>query len=1009
MSKLIEIFFRLFNSFLVLLLIVVIQLRFVSVYLKNIDHLELFNKSTNDIISIKNVELDTWKYFFNLKLSFTDIYISHSNKTFKAIDKVVIALDLHSLYKNKEEPIFYLNISDLDIESLSRRTSTTTSGQSINLNKKTTVEKIIRFLNKKNLTSFKVEVSFKNLYLEKSFDNLQITNISFTNLRLSKDYIGHIDIKFKTDEEIKSLSGFVMRDKVMNEGTINQLFSRTNDKNLIVELYGYINHSFVKDKFKVEPRGFYKLLLTYDPRKKNTIFNGDFRFINIEVDGISPIPAHNIQLKGQYNFGTRELFLKNFSFDLEYLNEMVPIGGSLNITRYSLDLYAFANYSADKELIYHFWPRKGSDVKDHLQNLIVNTKVKNPSINLGGSRENSSYYKARSLDLKFTLENTNLNKNFHRYNYSFASDKIDINITLKSTKLKSEVVYFENDIKINKLDVVIPLRKEEKVQCNFEAHSSGGSIKKIASRYIKNIDKIDGKAKLKINSMFRIIDSSFIDLDLSGLVDLNNLQTIYKGNEHKVDVRNLSLKMKNNSYKLAGDGKYNDINVRNFHLNGAVTIDDKSKIYSADFKVDLSQPRIEELVKKIQSRATGILYVKVSDDRHFHLVLDDVVIENSNLGIAKQAGVAGNIDFRLDDKANLRDINLKIPMLEASGDIDISNHRVDAFNLKLSKFHNSSFSVIYSNNFYSITGDKAHIEDIEKMFRSDKKYEPSNDAHRNNLLNLSIKVGTIYSKQQPVLEDISLKLGFDNGHLTTVDGYTYAPQKKGYVRLYLDEPVFALVVNNLGHVVSKTFNFTSLKKGNLTLYGTICNGSGGPTFSGKLYLHNFKLIESYLLSTILKIYALSGFSVSNIFNMFNNGIKFSNMECSLSGNKNTILFNNCQAFSNAMLLSLGSEIDLKHRSGEIEGLIIPKNFFNAPIIFLQQILSKKGKTLLDGMEDKQNFSITWKKNSKPIVKTNPISFILPSIFSNIFSKKKTVKNDQCHNSTTDLVDSDASR
>ena len=126
--------------------------------------------------------------------------------------------------------------------------------------------------------------------------------------------------------------------------------------------------------------------------------------------------------------------------------------------------------------------------------------------------------------------------------------------------------------------------------------------------------------------------------------------------------------------------------------------------------------------------------------------------------------------------------------------------------------------------------------------------------------------------------------------------------------------------------------------------------------------------------------------------MFNNGINFSNMHCFISADKQSILFENCQAFSEAMLLSAEAKVDFTLSNGEVQGLIIPKNFFNTPIIFLQQILSAKGKTLLDDVQDKQNFSISWRDNGKPIIRTNPMSFILPSIFSNLFSKKKTVKN-----------------
>lgn len=245
---------------------------------------------------------------------------------------------------------------------------------------------------------------------------------------------------------------------------------------------------------------------------------------------------------------------------------------------------------------------------------------------------------------------------------------------------------------------------------------------------------------------------------------------------------------------------------------------------------------------------------------------------------------------------------------------------------------------------------------------------------------------------KPILEDIYLKLNLSSDRLLKIDGYVYAKDRKGYIRIFFDEPVFALIINNLGYVTDDAFKIKSVNKGTLGLYLSITGLRDNLEATGDLYLYNFKLIDSYLLSTILKIYALSGFSVANIFQMFNNGINFSNMHCFVSSNTKTILFDNCQAFSDAMLLSAEASLNLTSFNGELQGLIIPKNFFNTPIIFLQQILSAKGKTLLDDMQDRQNFSISWKENSKPVIQTNPMSFILPSIFSNFFSKKKTVKD-----------------
>ena len=988
-----------------LLLLLMIQLRFVSIYLQNIDHLQLFNPYNNQVISIKNVDLDIWRRFSGLKLSFKDINLINDKDTFKVADRIRLTLDFNSLYKNDEEAIFDLHLYGVDIGSFSKISKKkNTSNITYSKAQDKTLEKIIKFLNRKNITSFKIEADFKNFNIANKISNFEITNISFSNLRLNKNYIGKVGVKFKTETEVKSINGFVMREKP---------YDANKETNLILELYGYINHCLAKEKYKVEPKGFYKLLLTYDPIIKNTTFNGNFRFVNIEVNGIKPIPAHNLEINGQYNFESKQLNLKEFGFDLEYKNEKIPLKGSLEITNDGLlKLFAKSDYLFKKEIIYHFWPERAKNSRNHLQSVIVDTRVKNPSISLKAFRNNIGRYKVEALDLQFILENLRMHKAISKHNYIFDGEEMGVNINLNGSNFSSRVGYLENDIEIRDLEISIPFQKKERVKCDFQMAASGNSIKRIIDRYTDNLSMVSGNVKMKINSLFSIFNSRFVNVDLAALLDVNNVKAIYKNKEHQTDMKSFALKMKSNRFSGTGDVKYNDIKIRKFHLNGELVNGENLKLHSADFKVDLDQPKIQQMIDNIQSKASGTLYVSASGEKRFNLVLNDVEFDNSTLSIAKQSGVAGTVDFSLDSNFNFRDIDVKLPMLEAKGDIEVNNGKTDYFNLKVAKLHNSSFDIEYKaiNNTYKVDGSAIHFEDMQKLLKGsdNKKDDYKKDIASDEIMTLLFKTNKFYLKDKPALEDVFLELYFNGGNLKKIDGYGYGKNREGYLRIFFDEPVFALVINNLGYVMNKTINVKSLSNGNLSIYGSTYDTALGSKISGELYLYNFKLLESYLLSTILKIYALSGFSVTNIFHMFNNGINFSNMKCLISADKNSLLFNNCQAFSNAMLLSLGAKVDLKSSSGKIEGLIIPKNFFNAPIIFLQQMLSKKGKTLLDGMEDKQNFSISWHDNEKPIIKTNPISFILPSIFSNFFSKKKTVKDDEYHDPLSTLS-SDASK
>ena len=132
-------------------------------------------------------------------------------------------------------------------------------------------------------------------------------------------------------------------------------------------------------------------------------------------------------------------------------------------------------------------------------------------------------------------------------------------------------------------------------------------------------------------------------------------------------------------------------------------------------------------------------------------------------------------------------------------------------------------------------------------------------------------------------------------------------------------------------------------------------------------------------------------SSSNIFTLLSNGIFFTNMSCNFASNNHIVHLKNCKAFSDAALLNIDAVIDINKNIGDIEGMVIPTNILNLPLMLLQKLTGNK-KSLLDGVEQRKNFSIHWQNDNKPVIITNPISFVLPSIFSILFSHKKTIIN-----------------
>lgn len=987
------------------------QLLFIKEHLQNIKNLEILLPNNSESILIEDMHLKLWQNFPGLKFTCNNIQLKNNKNQFHIIDKIFISINFNKIYRkiteqNNELPIFYLYANGVDISKVQDCYTISNKNKPIKTNN-IFFAKIVKVLNQKNIKNFKVKVEFKNFNLPSDIGNLQVRKVSFANINLDKDYVGGLKLVYSLNGEHSVLYGFVHKNALNLESNILPLDQESISYNkLILEFYGYINSSIITPHYVMNPKEFYKILLTYNINDQDLEFTVDLRSLNLKINNIPSMSGENLKILARYNLNNKTLHLKEFKVDLLSGISTIPISGSATIDHDgSFELIAKAQSLIDQEVIYSLWPDIAKKQKDFLQSIIIDTKIRNPVFLIQTHKKSNAQYNIDNLQLDFKLEKTTLNKNIKGYNYRFDTDKASVQVNLDTIQIQSEIVYLENNIAINNLAILIPVDFSKKTLCDFELNTTNNSIQRLFNRYLDDVELLKGDLKLNIHSEFPIQKFAFKDVILSGKVIADGVNIMFYNKKRDFSSQNLVFALKNYRLSCTGDVIYNDVKFKQLELLGDIYEDHGElqglRLKSANLKINLNQDKIQKMMSDLHSEVDGTLYIQVLDSKTIRFNLNDVAIFKTPINFKKQLGVASELDFMVDSEEVFKNIHLKLPEVEAIGDCEVANNKLINLNLQFKKLYNSRFNITYSksDNIYRIDASVIYIEDIKmivdhlsiekKILNADGKIMDLEQE-----ITLVINADYIFLEQKVILENLSLNLNLKSNKIVKIDGYGYAKDKNGYIRIFFDSPVFALIVNNLGYLTDETLKIKTVNKGNLGLYLSLADLDINGEAIGDLYLYNFKLLESYLVSTILKIYALSGFGVNNIFQMFNNGINFSNMHCAVSANHQSMFFENCQAFSDAMLLSAEAKLDLHSYKGELQGLIIPKNFLNAPIIFLQQILSKKGKTLLDDMQDRQNFSITWSGNGKPIIQTNPISFILPSIFSNFFSKKKTVKKNQ---------------
>ncbi len=938
-----------------------------------------FDKNISDIkLKIYKIHLDDLKYGKQYKIISDGYVVFNLNLIYQKLKKAIGGVG--------DEAIFYFCIKEIDLDCLaefksSRQVSVNKSIDYLYFKQETFWQNVVSTLNKYYIKNLKVDLYFKKLDLSKferiknflGDNSVSIHKLSFSTIDSNHKYIGNITINYQLNNYSNNLNALIIRH-----------FDKPAD--LQMRIYSYLNGVFqLNSDTKLSSNDFIQLFINSNFDNRLFLFDVDFNRINVEKRDFFSNPFEVVDgfFSGFYDGDNIIYDIAKIRFSIANNNSKYKFSGSLRKDKF-FELSLISHDTINSRLILDYWPVKfRSKLYGVLDKIIQDGSVKDVNFTISALPDKESFTAPKiKLNLKV------LDCDIKYDEYKFFSHEINLALDENHTSIKSNKATFNRNINLTDIDIKIPFDSSAS-EIKFNLQSNGSALRQAIEKKVnKKFDLSGGEIRsaVKINIPHA---NNLRPYDI--LIDCKWFLKKISFNDKLIESKKMDFSYKKGKISLKGDFIYDQIAVKNLKLSAAIEQNRPFKIQSLNCKVPLSQKRIQSMLDKIQIELGGTLDIHMNENNKFKLNLSEIYLEKK-FGLAKKVGDFGELEFILDNKA-FKNIKLLLADVEMDGEILLSNDLVTSAEMKFKKFHNSSFDLKYIanseyENEYIIDGKKIDLSDISKMMEKQKSSPTTIDQQKSS--KISVKTKFLVDDKKDFMTHIDLSLLLNNNKIIKIDGFGYGPT--GYVRVFFDEPIVALIINNTGYFMKHSFNLKSLQKGNLELYGILAQQNNKLKFSGELYQYNFKLVESYLLSIFLKICAVTGFSLTSVLQMVNNGIDFSSMHCFVEANEKSILFDKCQAFSNAMLLSLEAKVQLDEKKGHVEGLIIPKTGLNVPIILLQQILSKKGKTLLDGMDDKQNFSISWQNNEKPVVTTNTISFLLPSIFSNLFSKRKTIKN-----------------
>ncbi len=248
---------------------------------------------------------------------------------------------------------------------------------------------------------------------------------------------------------------------------------------------------------------------------------------------------------------------------------------------------------------------------------------------------------------------------------------------------------------------------------------------------------------------------------------------------------------------------------------------------------------------------------------------------------------------------------------------------------------------------------------------------------------VNIELEKITLPNNVLIHSPQFHVSFNEEKLSSV--YANGLLDNGYFTLFYSYPQFSFVSNAAGQFLNGVQISKDIRDGMLEIKGIINESN---EFDGIILMDNFKLKQSPVAATILRLSSISS-SFTNLARIFDTqGIDFKYSGCELYYQDGEIQFKKCVAVGSTLLIKGGGNII--NDNAYFSGVIIPLHLFNTILLFIKKISPKLGEVLMEGKGDRANFEI-YKDGSNIKVKANPFSILLPGFLGGFFEYKQNHK------------------
>jgi hypothetical protein len=831
---------------------------------------------------------------------------------------------------------------------------------------------LMEFFNQKYFRDFIIDLQFINLPLVSQV-LLEKNNVECHRIRIAgpdkvASHIAEVVITMFINGQKLSLAGLIDRDISKN----NTLHLGLRNMPLKLHFLGFIKSKlyFNKALQRLVLNDFLQFDLVYNPAARKINFN--FTTKNLVLNSVfiekNLVRLKSLEASGVFDRQNSTLNIPNYQLIISEETGLENLlSGKLHLSKDNLMINSTINNAFHHDLIYDYWPKKyATNARDFLQKGLKNALIEKASITLLLDLK-SGVAKISDLLTQFKIVEATYDFNGKQFYF----DKLQTDISTKDVNIYTNGCVIDGKIPMQKFDI----------NSNFVNKQT--TINFNVTTPLKHLHGFTQTIKLPVG-----------DIYASGAVELpwNNNKTILKISSlngivdgQRIKSQNIICTLDKNKLAITGGINYGDISLEKIKatINNVFEVKRQTHFYS-----EIPITAVRALVQNYNLHPTGekitISANYTNNSGKIQINLHDIALQN-NFKFNKNNQEIGNINFSFHHTNNIWTINdfkLELPDIRLLANFTIKNRDIVAGKWKFDKYHNSMIEIIHQEpSKYQVLVDNYDVKDLTDAIST----ITNNDKNFVKQAVVELSLNNIQYNKKAFFEQGIFIIELENNQLIAIDGS--AQSKDTYLRLFFNKPVLAVIANNLGEIVKQISNSTVLTKGAFALYGEV-DPDNYLNIKGTTHLKNFTLLESSLLSTIFRLYSLSG---KNITSFVKSGLDFRLINCDFKSSANVLFFDHCQAISDQVLLRADSKYNLLSHSGIIEGMVFPTNLVNLPIILFQKIFRSK-KSFLDTFEHKKNFTVLFSKDKKPVIKTNPISFVLPSVFSVFFASDKTIDN-----------------